>query len=86
MWSAPAPFTVTIGGVALTCPAGTHGFNALAFSCDPMDDHLHGTHVAGTIGAAGNNAIGVVGVNWTARLMGIKFLDASGRRHGGGRD
>src|SRR5687768_14120158 len=31
---------------------------------NPMDDHGHGTHVAGTIGAVGNNAAGVVGVNW----------------------
>ena len=43
-----------------------------------MDDHHHGTHVAGTIGAAGNNGIGVAGVNWTTRMMGIKFLDSSG--------
>jgi subtilisin family serine protease len=78
MWSAPAAFTVTIGGVALTCPAGSHGFDAIAFTCDPMDDHHHGTHVAGTIGAAGGNGLGVVGVNWTTRLMGIRFLDASG--------
>jgi subtilisin family serine protease len=37
-----------------------------------VDDH--GTHVAGTIGAAGNNAIGVVGVNWQVSLMPLKFL------------
>jgi subtilisin family serine protease len=43
-----------------------------------MDDVYHGTHVAGTIGASGNNANGVVGVNWIAQLMGIKFLDAEG--------
>lgn len=36
MWSAPSPFTVSIGGVAITCPAGTHGFNAIAMTCDPM--------------------------------------------------
>ena len=45
---------------------------------DPMDDHFHGTHVAGTIAAAGNNGIGVVGVNWNARIMPLKFLDANG--------
>jgi subtilisin family serine protease len=78
VWSAPSAFTVTIAGVTLTCPQGSHGFNAIAMSCDPMDDHTHGTHVAGTIGAAGNNALGVVGVNWTTRMMGLKFLDASG--------
>jgi subtilisin family serine protease len=78
MWSAPAPFTVTIRGVNITCQAGTHGFNAITKTCDPMDDHNHGTHVAGTIGAVGNNAAGVVGVNWITSLMGLKFLDATG--------
>lgn len=78
IWSAPSAFTVTVGGVSITCPAGTHGFNAIAMTCDPMDDHNHGTHVAGTIGASGNNGIGVVGVNWTTQLMGLKFIDASG--------
>jgi subtilisin family serine protease/uncharacterized membrane protein len=78
MWSAPTAFTVTVGGVTITCPAGSHGFNVVAMTCDPMDDHNHGTHVAGTIGASGNNGIGVTGVNWTTRLMGVKFLDADG--------
>ena len=45
---------------------------------NPMDDNGHGTHVAGTIGAAGNNGIGVVGVNWHVRLMPLKFLGADG--------
>jgi subtilisin family serine protease len=78
VWSAPAAFTVTLAGRTLTCPAGSHGFNALAFTCDPADDFGHGTHVAGTIGAAGNNGLGVTGVNWTTRLVPIKFLDANG--------
>ena len=78
IWSAPAPFAVTIGGVSITCPAGSHGFNAIALTCDPMDDHNHGTHVSGTIGAAAGNGAGVVGVNWVTQLMGVKFLNASG--------
>ncbi len=78
VWSAPVAFTVTIGGVAITCAAGTHGFNAITKTCDPMDDHGHGTHVSGTIGAVGNNDIGVVGVNWTAAIIGAKFLDQNG--------
>ncbi len=45
---------------------------------DPMDDQGHGTHCSGTIGAVGNNGIGVVGVNWNVRLMALKFLSASG--------
>jgi subtilisin family serine protease/chitodextrinase len=45
---------------------------------NPMDDHSHGTHCAGTIAAMGNNGIGVVGVNWEAKVMALKFLSASG--------
>jgi subtilisin family serine protease len=45
---------------------------------NPADDHYHGTHVAGTIGAVGNNGVGVVGVAWDVRIMGLKFLNASG--------
>jgi len=41
----------------------------------------HGTHVAGTIGAAGNNGQGVVGVNWNVKIMPLKFL---GSASGGG--
>ena len=43
-----------------------------------MDDHDHGTHVAGTIGAVGNNGVGVAGVNWTRASWALKFLDAGG--------
>jgi subtilisin family serine protease/subtilisin-like proprotein convertase family protein len=45
---------------------------------DPMDDNNHGTHVAGTIGAVGNNGLGVAGINWSISLMPLKFLSASG--------
>ncbi|MGE0495539.1 MAG: S8 family serine peptidase [Vulcanimicrobiota bacterium] len=55
-----------------------HGFNAFANSGNPMDGHSHGTHVAGTIAAEGNNGQGVVGVNWRARLMPVKIFDDSG--------
>jgi subtilisin family serine protease len=78
VWSAPTSFTVTIGGTPITCPVGSHGFNAITSVCDPYDDNHHGTHVSGTIGAVGNNNLGVVGVNWTASIMGVKFLDSGG--------
>ncbi len=55
-----------------------HGINAILHSGDPRDDHGHGTHVSGTIAAAGNNGIGVVGVNWNAKIIGCKFLDSYG--------
>src|SRR6266508_2886436 len=44
----------------------------------PADDHGHGTHVAGTIGAVGDNGIGVTGVNWNVRVMPLKFLSSTG--------
>ena len=55
-----------------------HGINCINGSGDPMDDHGHGSHCSGTIGAVGDNATGVVGVNWTVSIMGLKFLSASG--------
>ena len=45
---------------------------------NPTDDQGHGTHVAGTIAAAGNNGIGVAGVTWNTKIMPLKFLTASG--------
>jgi subtilisin family serine protease len=41
------------------------------------DDHYHGTHVAGTIGAL-DNGIGVVGVAPGARIWAVKVLDSGG--------
>jgi large repetitive protein len=55
-----------------------HGWNFVANTNNPMDDHGHGTHVAGTIGASGNNGIGVAGVNWNVKIMPVKFLNAQG--------
>ncbi len=72
MWSNPG------GKGNAACAAGTRGFNAINDTCNPMDDHYHGTHVAGTIGAVGNNGSGVAGVNWNVSIMALKFLDAGG--------
>ena len=54
------------------------GWNFVADNNNPIDDNGHGTHVAGTIGAVGDNGIGTTGVAWNAKLMALKFLDASG--------
>jgi subtilisin family serine protease len=55
-----------------------HGLDTVNRDGNPLDDHDHGTHVAGTIGATGNNGTGVVGVNWSVKLMACKFLNAAG--------
>ncbi|OFC70238.1 S8 family serine peptidase [Alteromonas confluentis] len=55
-----------------------YGIDAVNDDSDPMDDHYHGTHVAGTIGAVGDNGIGVVGVNHDVSIAACKFLDAEG--------
>lgn len=47
-------------------------------SIDPMDDNGHGTHVAGTIAALGNNKVGVAGIAWNVKILPLKFLDADG--------
>ena len=55
-----------------------YGWDFANNDADPFDDQGHGTHVAGTIGAVGNNGTGVTGVNWQVSIMALKFLDASG--------
>lgn len=55
-----------------------YGMNALSDGGDPLDDHGHGTHVAGTIAAAANSGGPVVGVAWDVRIMGLKVLGPLG--------
>ena len=59
-----------------------YGIDAANNSGDPMDKLLedggHGTHVAGTIAATGNNGKGVVGVSWNSKIMALKFLTTGG--------
>jgi len=49
-----------------------YGYNFVDENGNPMDDVGHGTHVAGIIGAIGNNGIGVSGVNWKCKIMPLK--------------
>lgn len=60
------------------CVDDIHGCNFAGNNGDPKDDHGHGSHVSGTIGASGNNGIGVAGVAWNTTLVAVKFLDAQG--------
>ena len=52
-----------------------NGINALLGQGPPIDDHGHGTHVAGILGAVGGNGVGIVGVAWRVQIMALKFLD-----------
>lgn len=56
-----------------------YGWDFFYNDSDPVDDAGgHGTHTAGTIGAVGNNGIGVVGVNWNVKIMSIKVYSPNG--------
>ncbi|MBF4510482.1 MAG: cell wall-binding repeat-containing protein [Aeromicrobium sp.] len=55
-----------------------YGYDFFNYDSDPMDDHAHGTHCSGTIGAVANNGIGVAGVAWDVKIMAVKFLSADG--------
>lgn len=57
---------------------GVHGYDFYNDDNDPMDEHGHGTHVAGTICAQGNNKVGVAGVAWQCKIMALRFLGADG--------
>ncbi|MBE7538919.1 MAG: immunoglobulin domain-containing protein [Opitutaceae bacterium] len=49
-----------------------HGWDFANNDNDPTDQDSHGTHVAGIIGAVGNNAIGVTGVAQRVKIIGLR--------------
>jgi thermitase len=56
----------------------TNGWDFVEEDNTPADFNGHGTHVAGTIGAEGDNAIGVTGVNWDVSIMPLRAADGAG--------
>ncbi|HRA54468.1 MAG TPA: S8 family peptidase [Thermoflexales bacterium] len=48
------------------------------FGCGAADSSWHGTHVAGIVGASGNNGLGVAGVNWKSKLLPVRVLGKCG--------
>jgi len=59
-------------------PGDIHGHDFVDEDNDPLDFNGHGTHVAGTIGAVGNNMVGVTGVNWDVSIMAVRAADSDG--------
>ncbi|MHB0977119.1 MAG: S8 family serine peptidase [Candidatus Aquicultorales bacterium] len=55
------------------------GYDFVNHDSNPMDDEGHGTHVAGIIGAATNNSLGVAGMGWNAQILAVKVLDEIGQ-------
>ncbi|NPA53413.1 MAG: S8 family serine peptidase [Aquificae bacterium] len=54
------------------------GFDMHDQDNDPLDYDGHGTHVAGIIGAVGNNGLGIAGINWRVKLLPCKIFDDEG--------
>lgn len=54
------------------------GFDFIHNDGLPFDDHSHGTHCSGVIGAVGGNGKGISGVNQRVSIMALKFLSAEG--------
>jgi outer membrane protein assembly factor BamB/subtilisin family serine protease len=71
LWTNPSPTQGDLHG------ANFVGGNGSMVSGNPTDDDGHGTHVAGTIGAVGNNGVAVTGVAWKVQLMAVKVFPAN---------
>ena len=80
VWSNPGEASCSSGadndqnGLVADC----RGWNFVGKNNNPMDDNGHGTHVSGTIGAVGNNGLGIAGMIWNVKIMPLKVLDSQG--------
>jgi subtilisin family serine protease len=72
IWTNPSPGSIS--GIS----GDVHGYDFIN-NTGSITPEFHATHVAGTIGAVGNNGLGVAGVNWQVSLMSLRFInDATG--------
>ena len=54
------------------------GWDFVNEDAEPMDDHGHGTHCAGTIAATTNNGMGIAALLWQGKVMAVKGLNDDG--------
>jgi hypothetical protein len=71
MWDGSAS-CVDQNGVAIPGGCPNHGYDFFDLDNDPNDESNHGTMVAGSLAAHGNNGTGVAGVNWSGKIMALK--------------
>ncbi|TGM66050.1 peptidase S8 [Leptospira meyeri] len=81
MWDGSAG-CVNQNGVAISGGCPNHGYdfagNGTVSDNNPLDEEGHGTHVAMTIGARGNNGVGITGVCQSAKIMAVRVLGLGG--------
>ena len=70
IWTNPSPGSIP--GIT----GDLHGYD-FRDNTGTLTPEIHATHVAGIIGAVGNNSVGVVGVNWNVSLMSLRFISAA---------
>jgi subtilisin family serine protease len=56
------------------------GYDFIQNDSTPQDDCGHGTHVAGSAAATGNNSIGIAGIDWQSRVLPVRVLGKSGTK------
>jgi len=77
-WASGLPENTPHEDLGLPCIASHEGRSWVSSEPRYIDDHSHGTHVGGTIGACTNNALGVAGANWRLHFIVEKTLDFTG--------
>lgn len=55
-----------------------YGYDFFDGDGDPADEHGHGTHCAGIVGAKGDNGADIVGINWNVGILPVRALGANG--------
>ena len=83
IWSNPGG--IGENGKKEKCAAKTHGYDVVNQVCNPLDEDTsyggHGSHVAGIMGAVGNNEAGVAGMNWETTILPVRWVKNAGDKN-----